>query len=139
LTILGSDILATPPWARISAGTRSRAMTATAPALSAIFACSTLVTSMITPPLSISARPTFVLHSADCRSDHVPIFPPPRLTIQKWDRSFKDAGRGGYFPPFRDSKSRCRKQQKKTRKPITILVHQELRVPWKTMSTWMVP
>jgi hypothetical protein len=40
------------------AGTRSRAMTATAPASSAMRASSTLVTSMITPPFSICARPT---------------------------------------------------------------------------------
>src|SRR6478672_12632155 len=53
----GSLIRDTPPWARMSAGTRSRAITATAPASSAIFACSALTTSMITPPLSISARP----------------------------------------------------------------------------------
>ena len=52
---------ATPPSARMSAGTRSSAITATAPASSAIFACSALVTSMITPPLSISASPTFSL------------------------------------------------------------------------------
>ena len=32
----GSDIRATPPCARISAGTRSKAMTATAPASSAM-------------------------------------------------------------------------------------------------------
>jgi len=50
---------ATPPWARISAGTRSSAITATAPASSAIFACSTFTTSIITPPLSISAMPRF--------------------------------------------------------------------------------
>src|SRR3954469_25259573 len=43
----------------MSAGTRSSAMTATAPASSAIFACSALTTSMMTPPLSISARPLF--------------------------------------------------------------------------------
>src|SRR2546423_7216586 len=48
---------ATPPWARMSAGTRSSAMTATAPASSAIRDCSAVVTSMITPPFSISARP----------------------------------------------------------------------------------
>jgi hypothetical protein len=36
----GSLIRETPPWARMSAGTRSSAMTATAPASSAIFACS---------------------------------------------------------------------------------------------------
>src|SRR5256885_10236422 len=41
----------------MSAGTRSSAMTATAPASSAIFACSGVTTSMITPPLSISAMP----------------------------------------------------------------------------------
>ena len=47
--------------ARMSAGTRSSAITATAPASSAIFACSALTTSMITPPLSISARPALTL------------------------------------------------------------------------------
>src|SRR5581483_11398899 len=57
--ISGSDMRATPPWARMSAGTRSSAITATAPASSAIFACSALTTSMITPPLSISASPLF--------------------------------------------------------------------------------
>ncbi len=36
LIILGSDIRATPPCARMSAGTRSSAMTAQAPASSAI-------------------------------------------------------------------------------------------------------
>ena len=50
---------ATPPSLRMSDGTRSSAMTAQAPAFSAILACSALVTSMMTPPLSISARPTF--------------------------------------------------------------------------------
>ena len=53
----GSLILATPPWARMSAGTRSSAITATAPASSAIFACSGVTTSMMTPPLSMSAMP----------------------------------------------------------------------------------
>ncbi|SKY44584.1 Uncharacterised protein [Mycobacteroides abscessus subsp. abscessus] len=53
----GSLIRDTPPCARMSAGTRSSAMTATAPASSAIFACSGVTTSMITPPLSISAIP----------------------------------------------------------------------------------
>src|SRR5215207_2957540 len=56
---VGSAIRATPPSLRMSAGTRSRAMTATAPASSAIRACSAVVTSMITPPFSISARPLF--------------------------------------------------------------------------------
>src|SRR6267143_1108306 len=58
-------IRATPPSLRISEGTRSSAITAHAPAFSAIFACSAFVTSMITPPLSISARPTFTRHSFD--------------------------------------------------------------------------
>ena len=56
-TMSGSLIRDTPPWARMSAGTRSSAMTATAPASSAIFACSGVTTSMMTPPLSISAMP----------------------------------------------------------------------------------
>src|ERR1700747_25593 len=54
---LGLAMRATPPSARICAGTRSRAITETAPAFSAMTACSALVTSMMTPPLSISARP----------------------------------------------------------------------------------
>src|SRR6478752_3665511 len=53
----GSLIRDTPPCARMSAGTRSSAMTATAPASSAILACSGVTTSMMTPPLSISAMP----------------------------------------------------------------------------------
>src|SRR5438105_3022066 len=57
LIMPGSDMRATPPWTRMSAGTRSSAITATAPASSAMRACSALTTSMITPPLSISARP----------------------------------------------------------------------------------
>src|SRR5436190_19363000 len=43
----------------MSEGTRSRAITATAPASSATFASSGVTTSMITPPFSISARPVF--------------------------------------------------------------------------------
>ena len=59
MIIAGSDIRATPPSLRMSAGTRSSAITAQAPASSAIFACSGVTTSMITPPFSISARPVF--------------------------------------------------------------------------------
>ena len=55
----GSLIRETPPCARMSAGTRSRAITATAPASSAIRAWSAVTTSMITPPLSMSAIPRF--------------------------------------------------------------------------------
>src|SRR5262245_12932476 len=49
------DIRATPPSLRMSDGARSRAITDAAPASSAILAWSAWVTSMITPPLSISA------------------------------------------------------------------------------------
>src|SRR3990167_502957 len=59
IIISGSDILATPPCERMSEGTRSSAMTATAPASSAIFACSALVTSMMTPPFCMRANPAF--------------------------------------------------------------------------------
>src|ERR1700678_2678865 len=55
----GEAMRATPPSARICAGTRSSAITATAPAFSAITACSAFVTSMTTPPFSISAKPVF--------------------------------------------------------------------------------
>src|ERR1700730_7247169 len=61
--ILMEAMRATPPSLRMSEGTRSSAITAQAPAFSAICACSALVTSIITPPLSISAKPTFTRHS----------------------------------------------------------------------------
>src|SRR5436189_2852490 len=53
------DMRATPPSLRMSEGTRSSAITDAAPASSAILACSALVTSMMTPPFSISAKPDF--------------------------------------------------------------------------------
>src|SRR5437773_2415527 len=56
-----SAMRATPPSRRMSAGTRSSAITAQAPASSAIRAWSAVVTSMITPPFSISARPVLTL------------------------------------------------------------------------------
>ena len=59
LIIFGSLMRLTPPAARMSAGMRSRAMTAQAPASSAMRACSGVVTSMITPPFSIWARLRF--------------------------------------------------------------------------------
>ncbi|OQA22472.1 MAG: hypothetical protein BWY60_00228 [Actinobacteria bacterium ADurb.Bin346] len=62
MIISGSAILATPPAALMSAGTLSSAMTETAPASSATLACSTVVTSIITPPLSISARPVLTFN-----------------------------------------------------------------------------
>src|SRR5262245_39770839 len=55
--LLTAAMRATPPSRRMSEGTRSSAMTDAAPACSAIRACSALVTSMMTPPFSISARP----------------------------------------------------------------------------------
>src|SRR6202050_1551973 len=58
----GAAIRATPPSLRMSEGTRSSAIPEQAPASSAISACSALVTSIITPPLSISASPTFTRH-----------------------------------------------------------------------------
>ena len=57
----GSLMRATPPCARMSAGTRSSAITAHAPASSAILACSGVTTSMITPPLSICASPRLIV------------------------------------------------------------------------------
>src|SRR5579863_746394 len=60
--ILVEAMRATPPSLRMSAGTRSSAITAHAPACSAMRACSTFVTSMMTPPFNISARPTFTRH-----------------------------------------------------------------------------
>ena len=59
LIIFGSLIRETPPAARMSAGIRSSAITVQAPAASAIFACSGVVTSMMTPPLSIWASSLF--------------------------------------------------------------------------------
>jgi hypothetical protein len=55
---------ATPPSRRMSAGTRSSAITAVAPASSAMRAWSAFVTSRITPPFSISASPTFKRYSS---------------------------------------------------------------------------
>ena len=55
--ISGSLMRATPPSRRMSAGTRSSAITATAPASSAILAWPGVTTSMITPPFNISAKP----------------------------------------------------------------------------------
>src|SRR3954468_19457753 len=55
----GDAMRATPPSARICAGTRSSAITAQAPDRSAISAWRASVTSMMTPPFSISAKPVF--------------------------------------------------------------------------------
>src|SRR5690349_7062489 len=58
---------ATPPSRRVSAGARSSAITAAAPAASAILACSGVTTSMMTPCLSISAKPALTLNVASSR------------------------------------------------------------------------
>ncbi len=65
--VSGSDMRATPPSRRMSAGTRSSAITAAAPASSATVACAGVTTSMITPPLSISARPALTRNVASSR------------------------------------------------------------------------
>src|SRR5918994_1835514 len=93
----GSLIRETPPWARMSAGTRSSAITATAPASSAILACSAVTTSMITPPLSISARP--VLTRSVPISSIASILPQPREAAR--DRLLL-LGPGGRVPDHDD-------------------------------------
>src|SRR5919106_366044 len=88
----GSAIRATPPCLRMSAGTRSSAITATAPASSAILACSALITSMITPPLSISARPLLT------RSVPFSTKPSPLVTTRLYRSwSFSLSERGAVF------------------------------------------
>ncbi len=67
LIMAGSLMRATPPSRRMSDGTRSSAITAAAPASSAILACSASTTSMMTPPLSISARPALTRNVASSR------------------------------------------------------------------------
>src|SRR5262249_17989497 len=81
---------ATPPSLRMSAGTRSSAMTAEAPARSAISACSALVTSMITPPFSISASPTL---SRNVSSRYFMLFSPSYWSYQRGG-SFGEGGDG---------------------------------------------
>ena len=71
--LVGSAMRATPPAVRISAGTRSSAMTAQAPASSAILAWSAVTTSMMTPPLSICASPALTVQ--------VPVFLSPFTTL----------------------------------------------------------
>src|SRR5215211_4821353 len=81
--MLGSDMRATPPSLRMSAGTRSSAITDTAPAASATLACSGVTTSMITPPLSISARPVLTRRVAVSFTERTLALPPrrPRQSI----------------------------------------------------------
>mmetsp|Transcript_71276 Transcript_71276/g.153757 ORF Transcript_71276/g.153757 Transcript_71276/m.153757 type:complete len:319 (-) Transcript_71276:22-978(-) len=74
LIILGSEARATPFSMRMSAGILSRAITAQAPASSAIFACSGFMTSMMTPPFSIAGRPRFTTGVPSTTADMAPRF-----------------------------------------------------------------
>src|SRR4051794_5147742 len=78
----------------MSAGTRSRAITATAPASSAIFACSGVTTSMITPPLSMSARPRLTppVPVAGTGSGLVTVVPPGTCDSDSPDRTGRGRG-----------------------------------------------
>src|SRR3954470_17243326 len=120
LIMLGSLMRATPPSRRMSAGTRSSAITAAAPASSAIFACSGVTTSMITPPLSISARPALTRNVASSRIS--PIVrggsAPPRLTPRAPSR--RRGQRGG--PPLQPGGARHQ------RKPVALVEAQRDRV-----------
>ena len=58
--ILMLAVLATPPAFLISYGSLSKTITATAPESSAICACSTLVTSIMTPCFCMRAKPRFI-------------------------------------------------------------------------------
>ena len=84
---------ATPPVARMSAGTRSSAMTAQAPASSAIFACSGVTTSMMTPPLSIWARLSFFMAQVDVSTVMSGCVP------RSGRRRFREQPTGGSCPP----------------------------------------
>src|SRR5579859_1321821 len=88
----GSDMRATPPSLRMSAGTRSSAITAHAPASWAMRACSGVTTSMITPPLSIWARPDLTLKvplAAGC-----PLPPLRCATVEILRGGYREAGLG---------------------------------------------
>src|SRR4029079_1697352 len=89
-TFVGSAMRATPPAARMSAGTRSSAITAHAPAASATLARSPVTTSMITPPLSISARPALTRKVPSC-------FTPPTIGGRLLEPKGLDAVRVGGF------------------------------------------
>src|SRR6476660_9345646 len=104
---LGDAMRATPPWARICAGTRSSAITAAAPAFSAISAWRASVTSMITPPLSISAKPVL------SRSPALPfstVPPPLGVTVTLWPLEvglWAFAGVASFFPRVLDIANSC--------------------------------
>src|SRR4051794_2422909 len=88
----GSLIRAMPPWARMSAGTRSSAITATAPASSAILACSGVTTSMMTPPLSCSAMPRLTRSVPVMGVDGVPSWV---TVLPRWSSVAVAPGYGG--------------------------------------------
>src|SRR5438045_385420 len=95
VTLVGSAMRATPPSARMSAGTRSSAMTATAPASSATLACSAVVTSMMTPPFSISAKPVLTRRVPVSMSIRGPSSPlrTPTLPSLRGGRGARSGGR----------------------------------------------
>src|SRR4051812_4383978 len=82
--ISGSDMRATPPSLRMSAGTRSSATTDTAPAASAILASSGVTTSMITPPLSISASPVLTRRVAVSFTETTLAARTPPADVNQW-------------------------------------------------------
>ena len=91
---------ATPPAARMSAGMRSSAMTATAPASWATTACSGVTTSMMTPPLSICASPRFTVVVPACSmSLSYQAFPIRNIggsTLARWTTAIGRAGAGAF-------------------------------------------
>ena len=129
--ISGSLIRATPPSRRMSAGTRSSAITAQAPASSAMRACSGVTTSMMTPPLSISARPRLTgnvpVARASEREDMAPMLTtghpaadgcsghPDRTASAIWARRSRDRDRARPEGPVRRSAPRCHQPRRPDR------------------------
>src|SRR3954452_14902247 len=108
LISLGFAMRATPPVARSIAGTFSRAITATAPDFSATSACATDMTSIMTPPLSISARPVLSRNPEFPLLLDIPIpfsrTPKTEAEMWVWNRLFyHPAARAA--PPVKDRKA----------------------------------
>src|SRR2546425_2021628 len=99
----GSDMRATPPSLRMSAGTRSSAITAHAPASWAIRACSGVTTSMITPPFSIWASPALTLK--DPFTEPFPLRAPSRsATFEILRACTSPSGACDALEPFQDQR-----------------------------------
>src|SRR5438270_6945303 len=99
----GSDMRATPPSLRMSAGTRSRAMTAQAPASCAMRACSGVTTSMITPPFSIWARPALTLKVPFCEPCPLREFLLSAIVLKSYAADWKPMPPRRYEPLARNS------------------------------------